>query len=180
VHPTRGFVMWLDGAMPWVQSSGFHRLIIWRFASDRTAEHPFHGWGMDASRELPGGKMEVREFLQVPPDILFGRLNGAVMPLHPHDAILQWWLELGIVGAALGLAIFIWTIWRTGFWPDQPRVVRATGLAIIAAALPPLLLDFGVWQAWWQSSLWFATAFALAIGDPLRPAGSGSTGAVEP
>jgi hypothetical protein len=35
--------------------------------------------------------------------------------------------------------------------------------------LPPLLLDFGVWQAWWQSTLWFAAAFAMAAGEPAKP-----------
>ncbi|MBV8653018.1 MAG: O-antigen ligase family protein [Alphaproteobacteria bacterium] len=168
IHPTRGVIIWLHDALPALRFSALHRIAIWRFASDRIAEHPFLGWGMDASRELPDGKTEVRYFLQLPLDT-FDSLRGAVMPLHPHDAILQWWLELGIVGALLGLAIFAWTVWRTRRWAAAPRVVRATGLALIAAALPPLLLDFGVWQAWWQSTLWFAAAFALAVGTGAMP-----------
>ncbi len=172
VHPSREFLIWLDTTMPWMKASGLHRLIIWRFSSDRAAEHPFIGWGMDASRFLPGGKMEGRDYLQIPPDALVGRLNGAVMPLHPHDAIMQWWVELGAVGALLGAVIFVWAVSRVGLWPASPRIVRATGLAIIAAALPPLLLDFGVWQAWWQSTLWFAATFALAVGAPSKPAPS--------
>jgi exopolysaccharide production protein ExoQ len=170
-HPSREFVIGLDTTAPWIKPSALHRLIIWRFASDRIAEHPLLGWGMDASRALPDGTMEARDYLQVPPDALGGRINGAVMPLHPHDAILQSWLELGIVGAALGLAIFVWTVTRPRLSPDARPAVRAMGLAVIAAALPPLLLDFGVWQAWWQSTLWFAATFTLAVVAPAKPEG---------
>jgi exopolysaccharide production protein ExoQ len=169
IHPTSDFIVWLSKAAPWLRGSAFHRLIIWRFASDRVAEHPLLGWGMDASRALPDGSMDIRDYLHLPPDFLYGHINGAVMPLHPHDAILQWWLELGIVGALLGLAVFAWTAWHAGAWRASPRIMRAAGLAIVAAALPPLLLDFGVWQAWWQSTLWFAAAFAMAAGEPAKP-----------
>jgi O-antigen ligase len=169
IHPTSRSIIWLSNMAPWLRGSALHRLIIWRFASDRAAEHPFLGWGMDAARALPQGSMDIRDYMQLPPDFLLGHLNGAVMPLHPHDAILQWWLELGIIGAMLGLAIFAWTVWRAGAWQNSPPVVQAAGLAVIAAALPPLLLDFGVWQAWWQSTLWFAAAFAMAAGEPAKP-----------
>ena len=166
IHPSSGFVIWLDGAAPWLRTSAFHRLIIWRFASDRIAEHPLLGWGMDASRALPEGSTDIRAYLHLPPDFLYGRISGAVMPLHPHDAVLQWRLELGVIGALLGLAVIAWIVWRAGFAQAAPRVVRTAGLAVIAAALPALLLDFGVWQAWWQSTLWFAAAFAMAAGAP--------------
>jgi O-antigen ligase len=167
-HPSRDFILWLNDTMPWLRASGIHRLIIWRFASDRAAERPILGWGMDAARELPGGNAEIHKYMHLP-EAVFNHLNGSVMPLHPHDAILQWRLELGILGALLGLAIFAWTVSRVPSWPASPRVLRATGLAVIAAALPPLLLDFGVWQAWWQSTLWFAAALVLAVGEPAKP-----------
>src|SRR5207244_777034 len=99
--PAREDVLALADAMPSLRTSALHRLIIWRFATDHIAERPVLGWGMDASRELPGGKTSVRDYLDLPPSIV---LEGSVMPLHPHDAILQWWVELGIIGAVLGVA----------------------------------------------------------------------------
>src|SRR5258707_537235 len=36
-------------------------------------------------------------------------------------------------------------------------------LAAIATAIPPLLLSFGIWQAWWQSALWIVAALMIAI-----------------
>ncbi len=123
---------------------------------------------MDAARAIPGGKTDIRDYLNLPaiPD-----LEGGVMPLHPHDAILQWSLELGIGGTLLGGAIVVCAILLAGFAGTAARAARATGLAVIAAALPPLLLNFGVWQAWWQSTLWLVAALVIAVaGAPPRGA----------
>jgi exopolysaccharide production protein ExoQ len=159
--PTRDTVIWLSHEAPWLRTSAQHRLIIWRFADDRIAEHPLLGWGMDAAREIPGGKTSVRDYMALP-DAL--PLEGAVMPLHPHDAILQWTLELGIPGALLGSAIVVYIAWLVGFAGTPSRATRAAGFGVMAASLPPLLLSFGVWQSWWQSTLWLVAAFILATG----------------
>ena len=76
------------------------RVAIWRFTTERVVERPWLGWGMDASRMWPG-----------------------VIPLHPHNAALQVWLELGVVGAACA--------------------------AVAIAYLTIGALSFGVWQEWW-------------------------------
>src|SRR5262249_19741940 len=44
---------------PWTTSqtpSVTHRMLIWRFVSDRIAERPVLGWGLNSSRAIPGGK----------------------------------------------------------------------------------------------------------------------------
>jgi exopolysaccharide production protein ExoQ len=159
--PTRDTVIWLGEAAPWLRTSSQHRLIIWRFTSDRVADRPLLGWGMDAARAIPGGKTSVRDYMSLPDQLL---LEGAVMPLHPHDAILQWSLELGIGGQLLGGAIVVCILWIAGFAATSSYATRAVGIAAIAAALPPLLLSFGVWQAWWQSTLWLVAALIVATG----------------
>jgi len=161
--PTREAVLSLSDTAPWLRTSAHHRLVIWRFATDRIAEKPLLGWGMDASREMPGGKTSVREYMQLPDSL---PLSGTVMPLHPHDAILQWFLELGIAGALMGAAIVIYAAWLAGFAGAAPRPARAAGLAVIGGALPPLLLSFGVWQAWWLSALFLAAALVVAANAP--------------
>jgi exopolysaccharide production protein ExoQ len=85
------------------------------------------------------------------------------MPLHPHDAVLQWWLELGIVGAVLGTAIVFHILWKTIETPELSRLSRAVGLAVIVTAFLPLLLNFGVWQTWWESSLWLIAALTIGV-----------------
>jgi exopolysaccharide production protein ExoQ len=169
--PTRDTVLWLSEVAPWLRTSAQHRLIIWRFTDDRIAEKPLLGWGMDASRAIPGGKTSVRVYMSLPDSI---QLEGDVMPLHPHDAILQWTVELGVVGTLLGGAIILCLAWLAGVAGGATRATRAIGLATFAGALPPLLLSFGIWQAWWQSTLWIAAALVVAAGD--RP----DTGAAVP
>jgi len=156
--PTRGTVLWLTQEAPSLRISAEHRLAIWRFASDRIAEKPILGWGMDASRAMPGGHETAQAYMNLPADI---NLTGEVMPLHPHNALLQWWLELGAIGASLGAAFVCWTAWCAGTRGQE--TARAVALAAISTAMPPLLLSFGIWQAWWQSALWLVASLMLAI-----------------
>src|SRR6202034_4481699 len=71
---------------PSIKWSVVHRIFIWRFTAERIAERPLLGWGMDAARDLPGGKPTVASLFpgaQIPAD-------AELLPLHPHDAVLEW------------------------------------------------------------------------------------------
>jgi O-antigen ligase len=150
MQPSREAIGAFHEALPSIRTSAHHRLVIWNWAADRIRERPILGWGMDASRAIPGGETEVEDYMDLRP---FGiDLAGQVMPLHPHDAILQLWLELGMVGALLAAALAVW-IWL------QAGLAGAYPLALAAAAMPPLLLSFGIWQSWWLSTLFLAAAF---------------------
>lgn len=156
--PSNESVVALWHNAPWIKASGIHRLLIWRFGADRAAERPFLGWGMDASREIPGGKTDLNAML---PDLHYGdRIES--MPLHPHDAALQWQLELGLPGLILGLSVVAWIIWWIGWRAPLEPNRRAGALAVTAAALTVGLLSFGVWQAWWLSTLWLVSALYIA------------------
>lgn len=159
--PGERAVIALHHEVPWLKPSVTHRLLVWRFTADRIAERPFLGWGMDASRELPGGH---RDFSVTLPELGLPSMAPA-LPLHPHDAALQWQVELGQPGTALGLAIIFWLLWRIGWRSELSRQRRAGALAFAAAALVIGLLSFGVWQAWWQSCLWLTAALYAGTGS---------------
>ncbi len=142
---------------PWIKMSGIHRLLIWRFAADRIAERPWFGWGMDASRAMPGGN---RDFGATLPGIELGPGHTA-MPLHPHDALLQWRLELGVPGTLLGVALILWALYRVGWKFDLGREAQAMALGWGAAVTVIALLSFGIWQEWWLSCI-LLTASLLA------------------
>lgn len=165
--PSFDKVLTIHEQAPWIKWSGIHRLLIWRFGADRVAERPLLGWGMDASRAIPGGKTDFNTLL---PSLHYPDVAEA-MPLHPHDAALQWQLELGIPGLLLGLGIVVWVIYRVGWHETRSIKSRPIGLALIAAALVVGLLSFGVWQAWWQSTLWLiASLYTASLGGPALPA----------
>ena len=155
--PSYDTVLTLHNEAPWIKYSGIHRLLIWRFTADRVAERPVLGWGMDASRAIPGGKTDFNDILPT----LHYPSGAEALPLHPHDAALQWALELGVPGLALGLAIVIFVLYRVGWRDELPAHERAAALALCGSAIIVALLSFGIWQAWWQSALWLvATLYA--------------------
>jgi exopolysaccharide production protein ExoQ len=151
---------------PWIKYSGIHRLMIWRFTADRIAERPWLGWGMDASRELPGSHTDLAELYpqaDMTPD-------ATALPLHPHNAALQWRVELGPLGALLCLAIVGWGLRRVVRAPGRGRGARAGALAWATAALAIGMLSYGAWQAWWLSCLWLTAALYAALADAEAPA----------
>ena len=132
----------------WLPFSARHRLAIWAFAADRIAEKPLLGWGYDSARRLPGGKI-----------VISGEAQA--MPLHPHNAVLQLWVELGAGGAALAAALAVWAAVRLRRLAEP--AARAAVAGYFAAAVTVLCLTFGVWQSWWLSGLFLATALFAAV-----------------
>jgi exopolysaccharide production protein ExoQ len=162
---------------PGIKWSAIHRLLIWRFTADRIAERPLLGWGMDASRALPGGKTRFADLYPaagLPTD-------AEALPLHPHDAALQWQVELGIPGSLLGLAVVAWGLWRAGAAPGPARAARAGALAWAASALVIALLSYGAWQAWWLASLALTAALLVtAAAGETRAGNAGSSARAPP
>jgi len=114
-----------------VKSSGGHRLFIWSFAGDRTAERPLIGWGLDASRAMPGGSDPIRP-------------GQTWLPLHPHNAPLQLWLELGVPGVAI-FALLSALAWVALAEMDRHHLFAAAagGIAILTISIiRPTFLPF--------------------------------------
>ena len=97
------------------------RTEIWDYMSYRIFERPLLGWGLGASPTLP-----------------FAKPNGAFYHCrvwdnapHPHNAILQLWVELGLPGLALGIIFAILVLQRIGRL--NPRLVPFAFGAWVAA-----------------------------------------------
>jgi O-antigen ligase len=141
----------IDRIAPRIGSlSAIHRLVIWEFATGKIEERPLAGWGLDAARAIPGGK-EKRT-------IIFGRESNTYardleeLPLHTHNLALQLWLELGVVGAALGAGFVAWLFLQIARTQgDRIETALLTGHAITALLIAGL--SYGIWQAWWLSTL---------------------------
>ena len=138
-----------------IKGSAWHRLLIWSFVGERIAERPLLGWGLDASRAIPGGTEEIRPGLKR-------------LPLHPHSAALQLWLELGIPGALLS-AFFVGWLWlRLGTAPWRRLYVAAAG-GSLTAALVTASGAYGVWQEWWLGTLGLALFAVLVVTRAAEP-----------
>ena len=133
-----------------IKFSAWHRLEIWSFVGSRIAEKPFLGWGLDSSRAIPGGQVLTPDTEGVP-----------YLPLHPHNAALQMWLELGIAGAGL-LAAFVAGVWLALGRVAWPRLYVAAASGATAATLMVALGSYGIWQEWLLASE-FLTAFLILV-----------------
>lgn len=130
--------------------SSRQRLVIWQFALGKALEHPLLGWGFDTSRIMPGGH-----------DIQSG---AVLLPLHPHNALLQIFLELGWVGLGCFCACWMMVTAKISALADgvRPFVWAAvSGWLLIAAT------DYGIWQYWWLAAgWWLAAALSYSFKEP--------------
>lgn len=129
--------------------STYHRLLVWGFTTQRIEERPVLGWGFNTSRALPGGadNLDVSE---------------VALPLHPHNAALQWRLELGIFGALFGAFILLVSTEMARRYAAG-RVARAGAVAAIGATFTIAMISFGAWQTWWVSGMFLIAGFTILV-----------------
>lgn len=138
------FTLGLDERLsPFLSESWLQRLGYWSKAVEWIWARPLPGWGLDASRAF-----------------------GPGIQLHPHNAPLQVWMELGLIGAVA--AAIVWASIFSGL----SRPVRTPPAAAAAAAATAYLVfgavSFGVWQEWWLA-LGALTALACILVLRARP-----------
>jgi exopolysaccharide production protein ExoQ len=127
------------------------RIGVWLSFGDAIRQDPVLGGGFGVSpvmdRTSVAGKVppEHRELLAVG---------------HPHNAAIQIWAELGIVGVVLTLMIILQVL---RIIARQQRIVAATSLALMAGATAVALVGHGAWQGWWAASLGAAIVWLLAL-----------------
>lgn len=124
------------------------RMEIWDYMSYRVFEKPWLGWGLGSSPKLP-----------------FAQPNGALYRVelygapHPHNALIQLWVELGVPGVAFGILFALHMLLRTGRL--KPALAPfACGAWMAGFSLAMIAYDF------WTDSFWAAfalTGFAFAL-----------------
>lgn len=114
-----------------------------------------------STQASPPGDTGIREPCTQPPYAIVAQ----AMPLHPHNASLQLWLELGAVGALLGAALVFLAqiaIKRARYSAAD----TAAAFAAFAAAFVVAGLSYGIWQSWWHSVLWLTSVILVGIARP--------------
>jgi exopolysaccharide production protein ExoQ len=161
---------WLIAHKP----SALHRVMIWSFVAEHIDERPLAGWGLDASRRLPGGKEPLAlKICAAEPRAGQVAMTSEILPLHPHNGILQVWLELGGLGALFGFGPFLLIlarIFRLRRWRTRPTQAMFAGA--LASALSVSLVSFGIWQEWFLAGLFLAAGLAV-LAARLTPAPEG-------
>lgn len=127
------------------------RVDIYRTFGAATALHPMAGAGFGVSPRYGDTTAAAR----LPP-----HLREMASVGHPHNAALQIWVELGLIGALLA-AVVAGLVLR-GLAGLPPRRL-APRLALMVGAAAVALVGHGAWQGWWAAALgaavvWFRFA----------------------
>ena len=118
-----------------------HRLFIWHSVTKQVFERFWTGFGIGSSRYrflcVDGKDITIingHEKL-----VLFSPENC----LHPHNFMLQMWLELGAIGVAL--ACLTWIV----YWRNTYATSTSYTIAFFGTALCIATTGISVWQSWW-------------------------------
>lgn len=114
----------VDRVSPALSQSWLQRIGYWSRAAEWIWARPLSGWGLDASRAF-----------------------GPGIQLHPHNAPLQIWMELGLIGAVA--AAIVWASIFSGLSRPVRSAPAAAATATAVAYLVFGAVSFGVWQDWW-------------------------------
>lgn len=131
----------------WFARSTYHRLLIWKFVSEKAIQKPLTGWGFYSSRVMPDGKNKLD-------------LHETALPLHPHNGVLQVWAELGCVGALI-LIMLCFSVRKT-ILKLQRRIELAAATSMFMCSFVIICVSYGVWQSWWIAILTLFSAFFLS------------------
>lgn len=151
----------LDRAMPaqvHVALQDMHsrdRVNIWRSFGAAVAERPAFGSGFNASARMAEDAVAAR--VQPPNRVLLGA--G-----HPHNALLQVWVEGGAIGAALVAWLFVavaGALLRLKSRPVAAAAAALAGCGIVIAAV-----SHGAWQGWWIASVGLSIVLVQQARNP--------------
>jgi O-antigen ligase len=132
-----------------------HRVVIWEYASNKILKKPFLGYGMDSTRFL--GR-NVPKIVIDPYNPVEKQTKVPQLILHPHNGILQIWLELGLVGVLFFCALII-GIFRKIAMLENDKIAFSTAIAMFSNFFVIFSLSFGVWQNWWLAGCLLAASF---------------------
>ena len=128
-------LIWIPDYVALFPPSFADRLEIWHSASMVAREQPLVGLGLGAMRSLdvPEAVRAAYSFFK----------HGTI---HPHNAAIQIWLELGLFGIVAALVL----IWRLVVSSDAlPRPARAAAISALCCGLVIAAVSYGVWQETW-------------------------------
>jgi len=138
--------------------SEIHRYMIWNTTYNHIKDKPIFGHGLDSTRALYSHEDKITTQVDMKVTGKKHKIFAEPIPLHPHNAFLQVWLELGVVGAGL-LAFFLVKILSLVQKVTRNHWEAAVCYGVFASGLTISSLSYGIWQSWWLGSLFLAGAF---------------------
>lgn len=122
------------------------RLELWDYISRYALQEPLHGYGIRATRLITDFDSK----------LVFDIVNTV---LHPHNFVLQIWIEFGLIGILIGMFLIERgiSLIQYKFSMAQQKILLPT----MMAALGPCATAYGMWQGWWIALLFHVAAMSL-------------------
>jgi O-antigen ligase len=134
------------------------RAEIWQSYAGLIEIKPWFGWGLDATRGA-ARLDEVANWSEAQRRLL--ALN------HPHNAVLQVWVELGLAGAVLLAGLVVRVAERIARLGTAVRPLAAgTAMSVFAVSA----VSHGAWQAWWFCMVAMVVVYLPTDAAPVREA----------
>ncbi|HWK43538.1 MAG TPA: O-antigen ligase family protein [Stellaceae bacterium] len=144
----RGLSLYRGALASHIKPSGVHRLEIWNYMTARVLERPLFGWGLSSAKFVPITPAELQHYT-------YANADG----IYPHNQWLELWIDLGAVGAAIGLIFALLVLRRIGHLRQD---VRPFAYAGFASAMAVSLVNFEVTtDSWWAALAAGAALFTL-------------------
>lgn len=104
-----------------------------------------------------------KNFLASDGEFFVPGLHTTDMPAHPHNMILQLWLDCGLIGAAFVLFFLQrWWVWTSSVEESQrPAMLACTTMIAISASV-----SHAMWHTWFWSGAFSAIILMMALSRP--------------
>ncbi len=134
--------------VPFLKGSAINRLEIWDYMTARAFERPILGWGLRTATHLP-----------IRPDELVRYIYTDARGIYPHNQWLELWVELGALGAALGLVFALLLLHRIRLLPEA---LRPFAYAALTSAMTVASVNYEVvTDSWWCALAACAVLFGI-------------------
>jgi exopolysaccharide production protein ExoQ len=142
-------------------SSFIDRLYIWNDVATSILDHPWKGIGMDGTRHHEKTKI-LREWSVTNKAGGVSKFQTQHFGVHPHNAILQLWLELGFLGFILGILLACQVL-RQIYCTNLLLAEKAVSSGLFTGAFLVVWVNLGFWQNWWISALWIIVGLTISL-----------------
>ena len=122
-----------------------HRKMIWSFSKENILNKPLFGNGFYSSRKL-GESNKITNY---------ENKKLSAIPLHPHNATVQLWLELGLVGVTLYFILLVSLVNKISTYSKLNFNYSAVSMVSLFQVFSITQLSYGLWQIWWLAMLFF-------------------------
>ncbi len=130
--------LFLKYKLNYMASKKIHRLIIWSYTKEKILEKPIIGHGFFSSRYIASKKLKTKELTEY-----------NFIPLHPHNNVLQVWLELGIIGVIIFFIFIRFLLKKIYKYSKINHKFSAIAMMSFFQVFFIGQIGFGFWQSWW-------------------------------